>query len=217
MKYEDPKIDFENIERMYEESSYPKTRFSGSCPRVEPDRRGFRPSSMTYDEELLTTQVFQEKSESSAASSRDTYTGLPLGDIPLYLQTTLEDSERIRDDIGHEVWRCANTDCRKELRGKKNVDYFRSYNAWYCQDCMQRLHVKRCAKEECSKELYGTKNVDYFKDHEGLLCKACYDAKYNEYCANPRCQVKLSGGRANGWFWYNKQKFCPRCINSKCT
>ena len=87
MKYEDPKIDFENIERMYKESYYPKTRFSGWCPRVEPDRRGFIPSSMTYDKELRTTQVFQEKCESSAASSRDTYTGLPLGDIPFLVFT----------------------------------------------------------------------------------------------------------------------------------
>ena len=217
MKYEDPIIDYEKINRMYKEGFHGKARFAG--PREEPDRRGFTPSSITYDEEKsLLQRVFQEKSESSAASSRDTYTGLPLGDIPLYLQTTLEDSDRIRDELpGHKVYRCANTDCRNELRGEKNVDYFRSYNAWYCQDCMQRLHVKRCAKEECSKELYGMKNVDYFKDHEGLLCKACYHAKYTEYCANPHCQAKLSAGRNKGWFWYNKQKFCPRCFNSKCT
>ena len=142
MKYEDPIIDFEKIDcSIYKEGFHGKARFSGSCPRVEPDRRGFRPSSITYDEELLTEQVFHEKSESSAASSRDTF-GLPLGDIPLLLQTTLEDSERIREYIGHEVPRCANTDCRKELRGEKQG----LLSQLQCI-LLQRLHAEGLSKD----------------------------------------------------------------------
>ena len=215
MNYEDRNVDPAMYERIYKESIYPKTTFSGWRPRVEPDRRGFRPSSVTYDKDLLITEVFQEKSESSVASSRDTgYTGV-LGEIPLYLQTTLEDSERIREVIGHQVSRCANSECGQELRGKRGSDWFRDNGAYYCQDCIQRKYAKRCAREECSKELHGRQNEDFFKDSEGLLCRACWETKYNEYCANPSCKRQLLGKKGVGWFWYYKNKFCPQCITLK--
>jgi len=100
---------------------------------VEPDRRGVVPEKVIFHEGTSAETVVHEPiSEPPSA--------------PVSL-TSREESERIRSDLGHEIWRCAGADCGVELVGKKTVDYFKYDRKYFCKACWHKNNIVPSAIE----------------------------------------------------------------------
>ncbi len=138
--------------------SQPSSSFQGGGPAmVEPDRRGFRPSSVTYlaveNEALLDKDTDAHRS----MSSREAVCDIVGSDAPLILETHAAASAALRTDIAAmkkskgkqtEVWVCEGPECGATLTGKRSQGWYRQRQKqvdtqYYCADCWNRSNLVR--------------------------------------------------------------------------
>ena len=181
-------LPLEEGEDVLKAGAKPKTQFD-EVSKMEPDRRGFQFGEKVEFHDGMSAETVLHEPTSEPSSSRQS---LPSQVLPLVLGTSREESERIRHELGREIWKCAAANCDAELGGKKNVHYFKHNHKYFCKACYDgerafktkaaKVDLKaagreiwKCAAANCDAELDGKKNVDYFRHNHMYFCKACYD------------------------------------------
>ena len=148
-------------------------------------------------------KLFQQYSSQFPGSSSR---ALPSQFLPLVLESDRELMDRISSGLDRAVWRCAATNCGKELRGRKrlvkhNKFFFKHNKFYYCLSCWNSM----------SNTGTGSMSTTGAESMSSTVAES--SPQYA--CSSTRCGKPLTGKRAHDWFKHNGEYVCADCWAKK--